>query len=136
MTDLDRSVDFYETLGLTCTSRTDIPDAIEAILENPEKGWKVQLAQQKAQDGPIDMGTAMWKLYVNTDDIEGLYDTALGAGFTSLQAPERLRPLAGQRRVRRRPRRLPGRAGPTTPVVSTDVGWGRRVRTGVSASRR
>jgi catechol 2,3-dioxygenase-like lactoylglutathione lyase family enzyme len=89
VTDLDRSVGFYEALGLTCTSRTEIPDAFEAILENPEKGSKVQLAQQKAQDGPIDMGTAMWKLYVNTDDIGALYDTALGAGFTSVQAPER-----------------------------------------------
>jgi lactoylglutathione lyase len=89
VTDLDATVGFYEALGLTCTSRTEIPDAFEAILENPEKGSKVQLAQQKAQDGPIDMGTAMWKLYVNTDDIGALYDTALGAGFTSVQAPER-----------------------------------------------
>jgi catechol 2,3-dioxygenase-like lactoylglutathione lyase family enzyme len=89
VTDLEATIAFYELLGLTCTSRTEIPDAFEAILENPEKGSKVQLAQQKAQDGPIDMGTAMWKLYVNTDDIGGLYDAALGTGFTSVQAPER-----------------------------------------------
>src|SRR4029453_260380 len=68
VSDLDRSVAFYETLGLTCTSRTEIPEAHEAIVENPATGSKLQLAQQKDQPGPIDMGTAFWKLYVNTDD--------------------------------------------------------------------
>ena len=80
VTDLDRSVGFYEALGLECTSRTDIQVAKEAILERPGKGGKVQLAQQMSQDGPIDMGTAMWKLYVYTDDCKGLYDQAVGAG--------------------------------------------------------
>jgi predicted enzyme related to lactoylglutathione lyase len=89
VTDLDRAVARYEAFGLTCTSRTEIPDALEAIVENPEKGSKLQLAQQKAQQGPIDMGTAMWKLYVNTDDIGALYDQALAAGCTSVAEPER-----------------------------------------------
>ncbi len=90
VTDLDRAVAFYETLGLSCTSRTEIAQAREAIIENPAKGSKLQLAQQEHQDGPIDMGTAMWKLYVNTDDIAGLYGIAMDAGHTSVMAPERL----------------------------------------------
>ena len=69
VTDLDAAVRFYETLGLECTSRTEIDQAIEAIVECPGTGSKLQLAQQKAQTGPIDMGTAFWKLYVNTTDI-------------------------------------------------------------------
>ena len=44
VSDLDRTVSFYEALGLECTSRTDIQVAKEAILENPNKGGKVQLA--------------------------------------------------------------------------------------------
>ena len=63
------------------TSRTEIPQAFEAIVENPEKRSKISFAQQKEQDGPIDMGTAMWKLYVNTDDVEATHAAALDAGF-------------------------------------------------------
>jgi catechol 2,3-dioxygenase-like lactoylglutathione lyase family enzyme len=90
VTDLDTTVAFYETLGLTCTSRTDISGAREAILEHPDKGGKVQLAQQDDQDGPITMGTAMWKLYVNTDDIAGTHAAALAAGHVSVMAPTRM----------------------------------------------
>lgn len=90
VTDLDRTVGFYEALGLECTSRTEIEHALEAIIEHPDKGSKMQLAQQKDQDGPIDMGSAMWKLYVNTDDIEATYAAALAAGGATVSAPERL----------------------------------------------
>jgi lactoylglutathione lyase len=87
VTDLDATVKFYEALGLTCTSRTDIPVAREAIMANPETGGKIQLAQQLDQDGPIDMGTAVWKLYVYGDDCQALYDAAMAAGATSETPP-------------------------------------------------
>ncbi|MGZ4681192.1 MAG: VOC family protein [Acidimicrobiales bacterium] len=90
VTDLDRTVAFYEALGLECTSRTEIDHAFEAMIEMPGRGSKMQLAQQKDQDGPIDMGSAMWKLYVNTDDIEATYRAALDAGATTISAPERM----------------------------------------------
>ena len=90
VTDLDTTVAFYETLGLTCTSRTDIAGAKEAILEHPDKGGKVQLAQQDDQAGPITMGTALWKLYVNTDDIAGTYAAALAGGHASVMEPTRM----------------------------------------------
>lgn len=88
--DLDRSVGFYEALGLTCTSRTEIDQAHEAIVENPAGGGKLQLARQKDQDGPVDVGTAFWKLYVNTTDLDGLFARATGAGATVQSPPERL----------------------------------------------
>ena len=90
VTDLDRTVAFYEALGLTCTSRTEIEHALEAVLEHPDKGSKMQLAQQKDQDGPIEMGTALWKLYVNTDDIEATYQAALDHGAVTMVAPMRM----------------------------------------------
>ena len=43
---------------------------------------------------------------------QGLHDAAVDAGHPSLVAADAARPLAGDHRVRRRPRRLPGRAGP------------------------
>jgi lactoylglutathione lyase len=89
VTDIEASLAFYELLGLACTSRTEIPHAHEAIVENPEVGGKLQLAQQLDQDGPVRMGS-MWKLYVNTDDCGGLHQRAVDAGHPSLVAPMRL----------------------------------------------
>ena len=90
VTDLERTVAFYEALGLECTSRTEIPNAWEAIVENTSQGGKLQLAQQKDEAGPIDMGNAFWKLYVNTDDVESTYRAALDAGATTVLEPQRL----------------------------------------------
>ena len=89
VTDLEGSIAFFERMGLTCTSRTEIEHAHEAILENPAQGSKLQLAQQLGVDGPITMGS-MWKLYVNTDDCAGLHDAAVAAGAQSILAPVRL----------------------------------------------
>lgn len=91
VSDLERTIAFYETLGLVCTSRTDIPDVKEAIVENPEKGGgKIQLAQKLDSDDPIDMGNAFWKLYINTDDCHGLHQAAVGGGYEWIMEPTRL----------------------------------------------
>ena len=90
VSDLEQTIAFYEVLGMQCTSRTDIPHVREAILENPEAGGKIQLAQRLDSDAPIDMGTAMWKLYVNTDDCEGLHRAAVEAGYTATMDPMKL----------------------------------------------
>ncbi|MBL7496702.1 VOC family protein [Frankia sp. CNm7] len=87
--DLDASVAFYEKLGLTCTSRTDVSEALEAIVETPGRGGSVQLAQQK-NGGPIAHGAGVWKLYVHTDDCAGLYEAALAAGGKPVTEPTRL----------------------------------------------
>jgi lactoylglutathione lyase len=90
VTDLERSVAFYAALGLSCTSRTEIDQAFEAIVENPSGGSKLQLAQQKDQEDPFDLGTAFWKLYVNTRDIAGLFERAVAQGAAVDSPPARL----------------------------------------------
>jgi lactoylglutathione lyase len=88
VSDIDATIKFYETLGLECTSRTVITeDIVEAVVENPERGAWLQLAQNKQITPPIDMGTAMWKLYVYTDDCQSLYDNAMAAGYKSVTPP-------------------------------------------------
>ena len=88
--DIERSIRFYEALGLTCTSRTKITDDIdEAMLENPERGAWLQLAQNRTIKPPIDMGTAFWKLYIYTDDCAAAYKRALAAGAKAVQEPQR-----------------------------------------------
>jgi lactoylglutathione lyase len=88
VSDILATIAFYETVGLECTSQTDIPDVREAILENPKgRGGKIQLAQKLSDDSPIDMGTAMWKLYVNTDDCEQLHKRMVEAGYREQVKP-------------------------------------------------
>lgn len=90
VTDLERSVAFYTSLGLTCTSRTEIDQASEAIVENPAGGSKLQLAQQKEQAEPFDLGTAFWKLYVNTRDVGTVFEQAVAQGAVVDTPPARL----------------------------------------------
>ncbi len=91
VTDIERSIEFWDgVMGIPLQSRTEIPNAKEAILQSPAGGSRMQLAQQLDNDAPIDMGTAMWKLYVNTDDVQGLYDTAIAAGCESVMEPTHL----------------------------------------------
>ena len=91
VTDLDRSVEFWsEVIGIPVQSRTEIPTAKEVVLQADEGGSRIQLAQQLEQDGPIDMGTAMWKLYVDTEDCQGLYDKAIAWGCESVSPPQEL----------------------------------------------
>ena len=91
VTDIEKSIEFWDgVIGIPLQSRTEIPNAKEAILQSPHGGSRLQLAQHDDQDGPIDMGTAMWKLYVNTDDVQGLYDTAIAAGCESVMEPTHL----------------------------------------------
>ena len=89
VTEIEATIAFYETLGMTVQSRTEIDQASEAILQHAGgKGGKVQLAQQKEPIGPIDMGTAVWKLYVYTDDCAGAHDALVEAGYESIAAPK------------------------------------------------
>jgi lactoylglutathione lyase len=88
--DMDKAIEFWEgVIGIPVVSRTDLGTAREAILQSPHGGSRMQLAEHFDHEGPIDMGTAMWKLYVNTDDCQALYDKAIAAGCESVSEPMR-----------------------------------------------
>jgi lactoylglutathione lyase len=91
VSDLERSVSFWQdVVGIPVQSRTDIPGAREVVLQAEVGGSRIQLAQHDDNDGPIDMGTAMWKIYVDTDDCRALYDRAIAAGCESVTPPQEL----------------------------------------------
>jgi lactoylglutathione lyase len=91
VTDIERSIEFWDgVIGIPLQSRTEIPNAHEAVLQAPQGGSRLQLAQHLDREGPIDMGTAMWKLYVNTDDVQALYDKVIAWGCESVSEPQRL----------------------------------------------
>jgi lactoylglutathione lyase len=88
VSDIERAIEFWDgVIGIPLQSRTEIPNAKEAVLQSPHGGSRMQLAQHLDQDGPIDMGSAMWKLYVNTDDCRALYEKAIAAGCESVMEP-------------------------------------------------
>ena len=89
--DLDRSVAFWAgVVGIPVQSRTEIPGAKEVVLQAEVGGSRIQLAQHDDNDGTIDMGTAVWKLYVDTDDCQAVYDKAIAAGCESVTPPQQL----------------------------------------------
>ena len=92
VSDLERAVDFWEgVIGIPVQSRTEIPNVKEAVLQAEIGGSRIQLAQHLDRSGPIDMGTSIWKIYVDTDDCQALYDKAIAAGCESVSPPRRLR---------------------------------------------
>jgi lactoylglutathione lyase len=91
VSDLERSVAFWEgVVGIPVQSRTEIPGAKEVVLQAEIGGSRIQLAQHDDNDGTIDMGTAVWKLYVDTDDCQAVYDKAIAAGCESVTPPQQL----------------------------------------------
>jgi lactoylglutathione lyase len=91
VTDLERSERFYEDIiGLKVQSRTQIPNVNEVVLAADVGGGRLQLAQWLDRSGPIDHGTALWKIYMNVDDCVAVHRRAVEAGFTSTMEPQRL----------------------------------------------
>lgn len=91
VTDLERSIRFWEdVIGIPLQSRTEIPGVLEAVHQAPQGGSRMQLAQWLDHEGPIDMGSAMWKLYVNTSDVAAVFARAVEYGCEVVSAPERL----------------------------------------------
>ena len=90
VTDLEKSVHFYEkVLGFEVTHRIEIPNVTEVVLAGAN-GNRIQLAWHHDHEGPIDHGNAFWKLYLNTDDCEGLYQRCIDAGAESVTEPVQL----------------------------------------------
>ena len=91
VTDLERSERFYtDIIGLKVQTRTQIPGVDEIVLAADNGGGRLQLAHHLERSGPIDHGTALWKIYMNVDDCAEVHDRAVAAGFESTMAPQRL----------------------------------------------
>ena len=119
VSDLERSERFYvDVLGLEVLARIENHDVREVLLGSSDGGSQLMLAQHTAQQGPVDAGGGMWKVYLATDDAQGLYERAArrrGGGRRPAQAP---RGLQGHHRLRARPRRPPPRVRPAPPLRS------------------
>jgi lactoylglutathione lyase len=89
--DMARALEFWEgVVGLPVSSRTEIPGVQEVVLQAEVGGSRIQLAEKLEDDSPIGMGNSIWKIYVDTDDCQALYDKAIAAGCESVMEPSRL----------------------------------------------
>jgi len=89
--DIQRSERFYtEAIGLKVQSRTEIPDVHEIVLAADQGGGRLQLAERYEGRQKIDHGFALWKIYMNVDNCQEVYDRAIAAGAVSQMEPTKL----------------------------------------------
>ena len=87
--DMDRSLAFWEdACELKVQNRVEIPDVLEVMLQADEGGSRLQLAQRLNMDEPIDQGSSVWKIYINTSDCQRTYDRCIAAGAESVTEPK------------------------------------------------
>ena len=89
--DIVRAEKFYtEAIGLKVQSRTEVPDVHEIVLAADKGGGRLQLAERYEGRQGIDHGFALWKIYMNVDDCQEVYDRCMAAGAVSQMAPTKL----------------------------------------------
>ena len=90
VSDLARSERFYvDVLGLEVLNRISTPDVDELIVGSSTGGSQLILARH-AHGRPVQAGGGMWKIYLATDDSEGLFRRAVEAGAEPVAEPRHL----------------------------------------------
>ena len=72
ITDVDRSVEFYEKLGFKDLMRMPIRDeAINVFMGLPDDGARLELTWNKDQEGDYEIGTGYGHIAITVDDLDG-----------------------------------------------------------------
>jgi len=75
ITDIDRSVAFYEKLGFEEQTRMPIgDDATNVFMGLPGDGARLELTYNHGQDDPYDLGTGYGHIALSVDDLDGLLE--------------------------------------------------------------
>ena len=91
ITDMDRSVSFYEKLGFEERRRLPIRDeAINVFMGLPGDGDRLELTWNKEQDGPYDVGTGYGHIALTVDDLDGTLEQLAGDGIEPERPPYRV----------------------------------------------
>jgi lactoylglutathione lyase len=87
ITDIDRSVSFYEKLGFEEMGRHPIRDeATNVFLGLPGDGARLELTYNHGRDEPYDIGTGYGHIALAVEDLDGVLQRLEGEGIR----PERL----------------------------------------------
>jgi lactoylglutathione lyase len=98
ITDVDRSVAFYEKLGFEERRRMPIRDeAINVFMGLPGDGDRLELTWNKDQDGPYEIGTGYGHIALTVDDLDATLEQLASVGIEPERPPYQVR--AGGSRI-------------------------------------
>jgi lactoylglutathione lyase len=90
ITDVDRSVAFYEALGFEERRRAPIRDeAINVFMSLPDDGpeARLELTFNFGRDEPYDIGTGYGHIAISTEDMDGTLERLKGQGIEPERPP-------------------------------------------------
>ena len=92
ITDIDRSVSFYEKLGFEEKARMPIRDeATNVFMGLPDDGARLELTYNHGQDEPYDLGTGYGHIALAVDDLDGVLGQLAGDGIEPEKPPYTVR---------------------------------------------
>lgn len=92
ITDIDRSVAFYEKLGFEERRRMPIgDDATNVFMGLPGDGERLELTYNHGQDEPYDLGTGYGHIALSVDDLDHVLDGLSGQGVEPEKPPYTVR---------------------------------------------
>jgi lactoylglutathione lyase len=88
ITDIDRSVAFYNQLGFEELRRLPIRDeAINVFMGLPGDGARLELTWNNDQDGPYDIGTGYGHIAITVEDLDGTLGRLADVGIEPERPP-------------------------------------------------
>ena len=92
ITDIDRSVSFYEELGFEEVSRQPIRDeATNVFMGLPGDGARLELTYNHGHDEPYDIGTGYGHIALTVGDLDGVLERLAGEGIRPERPPYTVR---------------------------------------------
>ena len=92
ITDIDRSVSFYEKLGFEEKRRMPIgDDATNVFMGLPNDGARLELTYNHGQDEPYDLGTGYGHIALAVDDLDGVLSQLGSDGIEPERPPYTVR---------------------------------------------
>jgi len=92
ITDIDRSVSFYEKLGFEERRRLPIRDeAVNVFMGLPGDGDRLELTWNKDQSGPYEIGTGYGHIALTVDDLDGTLEQLASDGIEPERPPYQVR---------------------------------------------
>ena len=92
ITDIDRSVAFYEALGFQEVGRLPIRDeAVNVFMGLPGDGARLELTWNKDRDEPYEIGTGYGHIALTVDDLDGTLEGLAGDGIEPERPPYTVR---------------------------------------------
>jgi lactoylglutathione lyase len=92
VTDLDRSVAFYENLGMEEVGRIPIRDeAINVFMGLPDDGPRLELTYNIGRDEPYEIGTGYGHIAITVSDMDATLERLAGLGIEPERPPYSVR---------------------------------------------